>query len=75
MSMRRPELLIDDILESCSKILAYTDGLTYEDFCKDNKTIDAVIRNFEIIGEATGRPTRGIQRPTHRNRLAQDPGI
>ncbi|MBP7436852.1 MAG: DUF86 domain-containing protein, partial [Bacteroidia bacterium] len=32
-----------------------TDGLTYEDFCKDNKTIDAVIRNFEIIGEATGR--------------------
>ncbi|HRI40774.1 MAG: DUF86 domain-containing protein [Bacteroidota bacterium] len=55
MSKRRPELLIDDILESCSKILAYTDGLTYEDFCKDNKTIDAVIRNFEIIGEATGR--------------------
>ena len=55
MSKRQPELLIDDILESCSKILAYTDGYTFEDFCKDNKTIDAVIRNFEIIGEATGR--------------------
>ena len=55
MSKRIPQLLIDDMLESCSKILQYTDGMTFEEFEKDSKTIDAVIRNFEIIGEAANR--------------------
>ena len=55
MSRRTPALLIADILESCYKILQYTDGLTYDDFLKDSKTVDAVIRNFEIIGEAANR--------------------
>jgi len=35
--------------------LQYTDGMTFEEFAKDSKTIDAVIRNFEIIGEAANR--------------------
>jgi uncharacterized protein with HEPN domain len=30
----------------------YTTGLTREAFAQDNKTLDAVIRNLEIIGEA-----------------------
>ena len=55
MSKRDPNLLITDILESASKILEYTQGLTFEEFTNDAKTIDAVIRNFEIIGEASGR--------------------
>jgi uncharacterized protein with HEPN domain len=55
MSKRQPELLIEDILESGNKILLYTDGLNFEEFCQDSKTIDAVIRNFEIIGEAANR--------------------
>jgi uncharacterized protein with HEPN domain len=55
MSKRTPQLLIDDMLDSCIKILQYTDGMTFEDFTKDSKTIDAVIRNFEIIGEAANR--------------------
>jgi uncharacterized protein with HEPN domain len=29
--------------------------MSFEEFLKDSKTIDAVIRNFEIIGEATNR--------------------
>ncbi len=52
MSKRIPELLIEDILESCNKILNYTEGFTFSDFVDDVKTVDAVIRNFEIIGEA-----------------------
>lgn len=28
--------------------------MTYEQFCVDGKTVDAVIRNLEIIGEAAG---------------------
>jgi uncharacterized protein with HEPN domain len=55
MSKRTPQLLIQDILESCHKIIEYSDGMTYNDFVKDSKTIDAVIRNFEIIGEAANR--------------------
>nr|WP_067054819.1 DUF86 domain-containing protein [Mucilaginibacter sp. L294] len=55
MSKRKPELLLEDILESAEKILSYTDGLTFEQFTFDSKTIDAVIRNFEIIGEGANR--------------------
>ena len=55
MSKRQPQLLIDDIIESGSRILLYTNDLTFDTFIKDNKTIDAVIRNFEIIGEAANR--------------------
>jgi uncharacterized protein with HEPN domain len=52
MSKRNAQLLIADILESGWKILEYTKGQTYDEFVSDNKTIDAVVRNFEIIGEA-----------------------
>lgn len=55
MSKREPSLLIEDMIESANKILNYTQNLTYEEFVKDSKTIDAVIRNFEIIGEAANR--------------------
>ena len=53
MSKRTPKLLLEDIIESAEKILQYTKGISFEVFSKDNKTVDAVIRNFEIIGEAS----------------------
>jgi len=55
MSKRKPSLLVDDIIDSANKILEYTHNLSFEEFTKDGKTIDAVIRNFEIIGEAANR--------------------
>jgi uncharacterized protein with HEPN domain len=55
MSRRSPQLLLEDIIASANKILAYTDRLSFEQFLSDDKTIDAVIRNFEIIGEAANR--------------------
>ncbi len=45
-------LYLDDILVAIDKIEKYTEGLNSERFKNDNKTIDAVIRNFTIIGEA-----------------------
>jgi len=45
-------LYLDDILEAIEKIEKYTDGLDFEQFRKDDKTGDAVIRNFSVIGEA-----------------------
>ena len=49
MSKRSPALLGDDILQSCQKIVAYTETMTYEDFIADPKTMDAVIRNVEDV--------------------------
>jgi uncharacterized protein with HEPN domain len=40
-----------DILESIELIEGYVVNMDLEDFKKDRKTIDAVVRNFEIIGE------------------------
>jgi len=55
MSKRSPKLLLEDILLSVSKIINYTQSLSFDEFVSDDKTIDAVIRNFEIIGEAANR--------------------
>ncbi len=52
MSKRTPILLLKDILESANLIEEYAKGMDFEQFYKDLKTRDAVIRNFEIIGEA-----------------------
>ncbi|MFX0052723.1 MAG: DUF86 domain-containing protein [Candidatus Hodarchaeota archaeon] len=52
MSSRTPKLFLDDILKAINKIYHYINHLTYEQFQKDVKTVDAVIRNLEIIGEA-----------------------
>ncbi len=53
MSKRSSDLLLLDMKEAAEKILKYTQGLSFEDFLADDKTIDAVVRNFEIIGEAS----------------------
>lgn len=55
MSKREPDLLFRDILESAEKILNYTSGFTKEQFLSNQLIIGAVIRNFEIIGEAVNR--------------------
>ena len=50
-----PELLLCDIIESGEKILRYTSNMTFEEFVSNEIIIDAVIRNFEVIGEAANR--------------------
>lgn len=45
------QVYLDDILESAARIREYTSGAEYEEFIEDGKTIDAVVRNLEIIGE------------------------
>ena len=55
MSKREPRLLIDDIIESSSKILTYTKNLSLNEFINNSLIVDAVIRNMLIIGEAANR--------------------
>ncbi len=44
---------LEDILDAISKIAKFIEGMTSDQFAKDDKTTYAVIRALEIIGEAT----------------------
>ena len=55
MSERDSRLYLSDILDSCAAIQEFVRGLSFEKFCNDRKTSSAVIREFEIIGEAIGK--------------------
>ena len=43
---------INDILDAVSAVETYAAGMTFKDFAADRKTVDAVVRNLIIIGEA-----------------------
>ena len=53
MSEREELLLLDDILNAGEKILRFSEGMNFQQFMEDEKTQDACIRNFEIMGEAS----------------------
>lgn len=61
MSKRENVLLLDDILESIKKIHQYTIDVNEGIFLTDEKTQDAVCRNFSIIGEAASRLTEDFK--------------
>lgn len=50
---RKPDLYVGDIIDAIKKIEKYTKDFNFNNFSQDEKTTDAVIRNFEIIGEAS----------------------
>lgn len=50
--MRDYKLYLDDISEAAKKIEKYVRGFNLEKLKKDSLTVDAVVRNLEIIGEA-----------------------
>ncbi len=55
--MKKRELgdYIQDILEALGEVEDFTTGMQFDDFVKDKKTINAVVRSLEVIGEATKR--------------------
>lgn len=55
MSKRKPELLIQDMLDAVEKINSYSDKYDFSRFKEDRKTVDAIVRNLEIIGEAANK--------------------
>lgn len=50
---RRDADYLRDILEATARISSYTAGMSFEGFMDDPRTQDAVVRNLEVIGEAT----------------------
>jgi uncharacterized protein with HEPN domain len=49
---RNERMYLADILDSCNKILSFSENLSKSELIADAKTYDAVVRNLEIIGEA-----------------------
>jgi len=43
---------IQDIIEAIDKLMKFVKGMSYDEFVQDDKTIFAVVRAIEIIGEA-----------------------
>lgn len=52
MSSRSLQQRLQDILEQAEEILAFADGLDYEAFYADAKTVKAVLYDLAVIGEA-----------------------
>src|SRR3989344_4564885 len=53
---------IQDIIDSIDEIEDFTKGLSFGDFKKDKKTVNAVIRSLEIIGEAAKKISNDIRK-------------
>jgi uncharacterized protein with HEPN domain len=50
--MRNIRFYFEDIIQALNSIEIFVQDMTYEDFINDDKTISAVLKKFEIIGEA-----------------------
>ncbi len=61
MPPRNWKIRISDILECIDRIQRYTSGMVLNEFEGDDKTIDSVLRNLEIIGEASRHIPRDIK--------------
>ena len=53
--MDKDKIYIEEIKDFCRKIIAFTEGLSYEDFINDEKLQLAVIKLIENVGEASKR--------------------
>jgi uncharacterized protein with HEPN domain len=52
MSRRDWSLFVADMQEAIEKIASYVDAMTFTDFQSDTRTVDAVVHNMLVIGEA-----------------------
>lgn len=68
MSKRESALLSGDILKSAHKILDQTAAQSFDDLIHDSKTVDAIVRKVEIIGDAASRLQHRIAAYGQRNR-------
>lgn len=60
--MRRNYILyLEDILTSANKIQNYAGNTSFEELIKDELKIDAIVRNFEIIGEASNNVPQEVR--------------
>jgi len=56
---------IQDMINSIQEIEEFVSGLSFEEFREDRKTINAVIRSFEVLGEASKKITKRTREQYH----------
>ena len=49
---RDVRIRLQDMLDAAARVAGYVDGMDFEQFVADKRTLDAVVRNLEVIGEA-----------------------
>jgi len=54
-------LFLEDMILAMNRVAEYISGLSFTGFKQDYKTVDAVIRNFEVIGEASKNMPKEIK--------------
>ena len=64
---RDSRVYLEEILGAAAKIRSYVGTMGADEFLQDGKTVDAVVRNLEIIGEAVKQLPETVR--------AQDPGV
>lgn len=79
---RNDSIYLEDIIDSCEKILLYMEGITKQELQEDTLTQDAIIRNITVIGEATNKMSKDFiqkhpelpirEAVTMRNKLIHD---
>jgi uncharacterized protein with HEPN domain len=57
-------LLVEDMLDALRKIDSYTARMDHSAFLEDERTVDAVVRNLEVLGEGRGRSRTLLRRAT-----------
>ncbi len=60
--MKSDKIYIGHILEAISGIEEYIAGISFDEFLKDKKTQDAVLRKLEVVGEASKRLSDGLMK-------------
>ncbi len=51
--MRRSAgLYLADMIAAANEAMEFVEGMSFEDFCADRRTVNAVIRAIEVLGEA-----------------------
>ena len=61
MSLHDNSVYLCHMRDACLKIQEYTAGLTWETFAQDGRTQDAVIRQLEVVGEASNRVSENLR--------------
>ena len=61
MKKREYRDYLNDIFECINDVKSFIDGMTYKDFLLDKKTINAVVRSIEIIGEAAKHIPKSVR--------------
>ncbi len=59
-------LYIQDILENMHDAEVFVQGMTYEQFVQDKRTLNAVLRSLQVIGEATKRVPDPVRNGIHK---------